>query len=103
MAILQSTLDLLRGRLDAAFQISDPRSEEWVALTNPVDLDGRVSESARNKIVTSSQQVPGLSAQADSVRRAPANAVAWAGTQVSTASPMPSANQSRYTGNHSNA
>ena len=51
MAILQSTLDLLRGRLDAAFQISDPRSEEWVALTNPVDLDGRVSESARNKIV----------------------------------------------------
>jgi Pvc16 N-terminal domain len=51
MAILQSTLDLLRGRLDAAFQISDPRSEEWVALTNSVDLDGRVSESARNKIV----------------------------------------------------
>jgi hypothetical protein len=51
MAILQSTLDLLRGRLDAAFQISDPRAEEWVTLTNPVDLDGRVSESARNKIV----------------------------------------------------
>jgi hypothetical protein len=51
MAILQSTLELLRARLDAAFQISDPRSEEWVALTNPVDLDGRVSESARNKIV----------------------------------------------------
>jgi uncharacterized protein DUF4255 len=51
MAILQSTLDLLRARLDAAFQISDPRAEEWVALTNPVDLDGRVSENARNKIV----------------------------------------------------
>ena len=51
MAILQSTLDLLRARLDAAFQISDPRSEEWVTLTNPVDHDGRISESARNKIV----------------------------------------------------
>lgn len=51
VAILQSTLDLLRARLDATFQISDPRSEEWVTLTNPVDLDGRVSESARNKIV----------------------------------------------------
>jgi hypothetical protein len=51
MAILQSTLDLLRARLDAAFQISDPRAEQWVTLTNPVDLDGRVLESARNKIV----------------------------------------------------
>jgi hypothetical protein len=51
MAILQSILDLLRARLDATFKISDPRSEEWVALTNPIDLDGRVSESARNKIV----------------------------------------------------
>ena len=51
MAILQSTLGLLRARLDAAFQISDPRAEEWVSLTNPVDPDGRVSDSARNKIV----------------------------------------------------
>lgn len=51
MAILQSTLDQLRARLEAALQISDPRAEEWVALTNAVDIDGRVSESARNKIV----------------------------------------------------
>jgi len=51
MAMLQSTLDQLRARLEAALQISDPRDEEWVALTNPVDLDGRVSEGARNKIV----------------------------------------------------
>jgi len=51
MTLLQSTLELLRDRLDAAFQIADPRSEEWVALTNPVDPDGRVSESARNKLV----------------------------------------------------
>jgi hypothetical protein len=51
MTLIQSTLELMRDRLDAAFQIADPRSEAWVALTNPVDPDGRVSESARNKIV----------------------------------------------------
>jgi hypothetical protein len=51
MAILQSTLDQLRARLEAALQISVPRAEPWVALTNPVDLDGRVVESARNKMV----------------------------------------------------
>ena len=51
MAILQSTLDQLRARLEAALQISDPRAQEWVALTNPVDLDGRVEDNARNKIV----------------------------------------------------
>jgi Pvc16 N-terminal domain len=51
MAILQSTLDQLRARLEAALQIAVPRAEPWVALTNPVDLDGRVVESARNKMV----------------------------------------------------
>ena len=51
MAILQSTLDQLRARLEAALQTSVPRAEPWVALTNPVDLDGRVVESARNKML----------------------------------------------------
>jgi Pvc16 N-terminal domain len=51
MAILQSTLDQLRARLEAALQIAVPRAEPWVALTNPVDLDGRAVESTRNKIV----------------------------------------------------
>ena len=51
MAILQSTLDQLRARLEAALQTFVPRAEPWVALTNPVDLDGRVVESARNKMV----------------------------------------------------
>jgi hypothetical protein len=51
MAILQSTLDQLRARLEAALQIAVPRAEPWVALTNPVDPDGRVVESARNKMV----------------------------------------------------
>ncbi|MGO4711428.1 DUF4255 domain-containing protein [Bradyrhizobium sp. 2TAF24] len=53
MTILQSTLDLLRARLDAAFQVSDPRAEDWVMLTNPVELDGRISEHARNKVIMS--------------------------------------------------
>ena len=51
LAMLQSTLDQLRARLEAALQISDPRAEPWVAPTNAVDLDGRVSESTQNKIV----------------------------------------------------
>ena len=51
MTLLQSTLESLRDRLDAAFRAADPRSEASVVLTNAVDLDGRVSESARNKIV----------------------------------------------------
>ena len=51
MAILQSTLDELRASLEAALQTSVPRAEPWVALTNPLDLDGRVVESARNKMV----------------------------------------------------
>ena len=49
--MLQLTLELLRDRLDAALRAADPRSEAWVALTNAVDFDGHVSESARNKIV----------------------------------------------------
>jgi hypothetical protein len=49
--LLQSTLELLRDRLDASFQAADPRSEEWVALTSPVDIDGRVFEGAKNKLL----------------------------------------------------
>jgi hypothetical protein len=51
MAILQSTLDQLRARLEAALQISVPRAEPWVALSNPVDLDGRIVEGTRNRMV----------------------------------------------------
>lgn len=49
--MLQSTLELLRDRLDASFQAADPRSDEWVALTSPVDIDGRVFEGAKNKLL----------------------------------------------------
>jgi hypothetical protein len=51
MAMLQTILDQLRARLEAALQMSEARAEPWVALTNPVDPDGRVAESARNKMV----------------------------------------------------
>ncbi len=51
MTILQSTLEALRARLDAALQVAEPRSEEWVTLGNAADPDGRAVESARDKIV----------------------------------------------------
>jgi hypothetical protein len=51
MATLQSTLDQLRARLEAALQTSVPRAEPWVALSNPVDLDGRLVEGTRNRMV----------------------------------------------------
>jgi Pvc16 N-terminal domain len=41
----------LRARLEAALQISVPRAEPWVALSNPVDLDGRIVEGTRNRMV----------------------------------------------------
>lgn len=64
MTLLRSTLEVLRQRLDAVFQVADPRSEEWVALTSPVDLDGRITERARNKVVMAlaglqSEKTPG--------------------------------------------
>src|SRR5882672_10450738 len=51
MELLQATLEALCARLDAALQVSDPRAEPWVTLTNPVNLDGSVSENTRNKLV----------------------------------------------------
>jgi hypothetical protein len=49
--LLQSALELLRDRLDAALQMPNPQSEPWVTLANPVDLNGGTSESVRNKII----------------------------------------------------
>ena len=49
--MLQTTLDQLRARLEAALQMSEARAEPWVALTNPVDPDRCAAESARNKMV----------------------------------------------------
>jgi Pvc16 N-terminal domain len=74
MAMLQSTLDQLRARLEAALQISDPRDEAWVVLTNAVDPDGSVAESARNKIVmmlVGLQSDPTLAIPAAGARVAP--------------------------------
>ena len=47
--MLQTILDQLRARLEAALQISEARAEPWVALTNPVDLDGGASRRARQQ------------------------------------------------------
>ncbi len=51
MTIIRTVLQLLRARLNASFQAIEARSEDWVALVNPVDHDGRVNDGARNKIV----------------------------------------------------
>jgi Pvc16 N-terminal domain len=82
MTLLQSTLEQLRDRLDAAFQVADPRSEEWVALTNPVDLDGRIVESARNKIV---MMLVGL--QSDRTMRTLPSPTPGAGDRLAIAAP----------------
>jgi hypothetical protein len=52
MNAIQSTLELIRARLDAFFKVSDPRTEDWVVLSNIVDHEGRTYESAKDKIVT---------------------------------------------------
>jgi hypothetical protein len=51
MTVLQSTLELLRARLEAALQVAAPSGEPWVKLTNPVGQDGQVAVGARDKIV----------------------------------------------------
>lgn len=51
MAVLQSTLALIRDRLDQQLRNLEPRSEDWVVLSNIVDNDGRVEDATRNKLV----------------------------------------------------
>lgn len=49
--MIRSTLELVCAKLDAFFQASNPRAEEWVLLSNVVDHEGRVHEQTKNKIV----------------------------------------------------
>jgi hypothetical protein len=51
MSAIQSTLELVRARLDSFFKVSDPRTEDWVILSNVVDHEGRPYEAAKDKIV----------------------------------------------------
>lgn len=51
--IIQTTLEALRQRLDDTFQNADRRPDEWVLLSNLVDLEGHPFDGARNKLVLS--------------------------------------------------
>jgi len=51
MAVIQSTLELVCGRLNDAFTAADPREEAWVILSNLVDNTGQPSPGAQDKLV----------------------------------------------------
>ena len=48
---IQTTLELIRRKLNEFFQNADPREEDWVILSNIVDHEGHPYEPARDKIV----------------------------------------------------
>lgn len=50
MTVINSTLKLIRDRLDQYLRNLDPRPDEWVVLSNVVDNEGRVEERTRNKL-----------------------------------------------------
>lgn len=50
MAVIKSTLTLIRDRLDQHLGNLEPRPDEWVVLSNVVNNDGRVEERTRNKL-----------------------------------------------------
>jgi hypothetical protein len=49
--LIQSTLELIREKLNETFKIADPRPEDWVILSNIVDQEGRAYEQAKDKVV----------------------------------------------------
>lgn len=52
MANIQTTLELVRQKLNESFKNADPRgNEDWVILSDIADHEGRAHEEAKNKIV----------------------------------------------------
>ncbi len=51
MAIIDGTLELIRARLNDSLQNRDRRDEDWVSLSNIVDVDGKPFEGAVNRVV----------------------------------------------------
>lgn len=51
MNAIRSTLERIRALLDMSLKVSDPRTEDWVIVSNVVDHAGRLHESAKDKIV----------------------------------------------------
>jgi hypothetical protein len=51
MGAIQTTLELIRQKLNEFFSNADPREEDWVILSNVVDQEGRPYEPAKDKLV----------------------------------------------------
>lgn len=51
MNVIRSTLERIGATLDASLKVSDPRTEDWVIVSNVVDHAGRLHETAKDKIV----------------------------------------------------
>ena len=51
MGNIQTTLELIRQKLNEAFRNADPRNEDWVILSNIVDQEGQAYEQAKDKVV----------------------------------------------------
>lgn len=50
MDTLATSLELIRGQLDAALRAAEPRADDWVILTNVIGQDGVLFEDARDKV-----------------------------------------------------
>lgn len=51
MSVIQTTLELVRQKLNEFFRNADPKEEDWVILSNIVDNEGRPYEQAKDKVV----------------------------------------------------
>ena len=51
MAAIQTTLELIRRKLNESLHTPDPRYEDWVILSSIVGNEGHPYEQAKNKVV----------------------------------------------------
>jgi len=51
MAVIGTTLELVRMKLNEFFRNADPKEEDWVILSNVVDYAGSAYEEAKDKVV----------------------------------------------------
>lgn len=51
MSAIQTTLELVRQKLNEFFRNTDTKEEDWVILSNIVDHEGQLYEPAKDKVV----------------------------------------------------
>lgn len=51
MSAIQTTLELIRQKLNEYFRNADPKEEDWVILSNVVNHEGHPYEQAKDKVV----------------------------------------------------